>query len=174
MIPSFSCHFSTRSLFFATGVAVFGLVGCSHVPRVVTEYKIDVQQGNYITQDMIAQLRPGLSKDQVRYILGTPLLTDIFHGERWDYLYRLEKGKTGEVESRKFSVFFTDGVLARVSGDVVAAQLAKEGEGAAGEADNASKQRVVDLGSIPADGSVTPPPLEQKGFFGKLMEKVGL
>ncbi|MDD5249376.1 MAG: outer membrane protein assembly factor BamE [Rhodocyclaceae bacterium] len=82
-------------------------------------YRIDVRQGNMVTQEMVAQLKPGLTKDQVRFVLGTPLLTDVFHADRWDYVYRLQKGD-GEVQHRRFVVFFEDGKLARVDGDVVA------------------------------------------------------
>lgn len=145
------------------------VVGCSSVPRLVTEYRIDVQQGNVLTQDMVSQLRPGLTKEQVRYILGTPLLTDVFHGDRWDYIYRLQKGKTGEVETRQFSVFFVDGKLARVGGNVVPAQGGEAGADAVPQ----SKQQVIDLGSIPQDGSAPMPPEEERGFFGKMLEKVG-
>ena len=147
-------------------LAVLVLGACSSVPRIVSEYRIDVQQGNVLTQDMVAQLRPGLSRDQVRFILGTPMLVDMFHADRWDYVYRLQKGKTGEVETRRFSVFFdADGRLYRVAGDVVAAQGNEE------PAPDV-KSRVLDLGSI--DGDVPIPPAEEKGFFGRRMEKVGL
>ena len=138
---------------------------CSSVPRIVNEYKIDVQQGNVLTQDMVAQLRPGQTKDQVRFILGSPVLTDMFHANRWDYVYRMQKGN-GEIEMRKFSTFFdVNGRLARVTGDVQAAQ--------AGDASTVpeSRTREIDLGSID-EGSVAPP-LEEKGFFGKMMESVG-
>ena len=81
-------------------------------------YRIDVRQGNMVTQEMVAQLRPGQTRDQVRFILGTPLLTDVFHGDRWDYVYRLQKGN-GEIQQRRFVVFFDDGKLVRVGGDVV-------------------------------------------------------
>jgi len=93
--------------------------GCSYVPRIpgVTPYKIDIQQGNYISQDMVSQLKPGMSKDQVRNVLGTPLLNDIFHAERWDYLY-WHQAPSGKRESRRLVVFFDDNRLARVGGDV--------------------------------------------------------
>lgn len=147
-------------------LAVLVLGACSSVPRIVTEYRIDVQQGNVLTQDMVAQLRPGLSRDQVRFILGTPMLVDMFHADRWDYVYRLQKGKTGEIETRRFTVFFdADGRLYRVSGDVVAVQGNEEPVPDV-------KSRVLDLGSI--DGDVPIPPPEEKGFFGRMMEKVGL
>lgn len=81
-------------------------------------YRIDVRQGNMVTQDMVAQLKPGLTKDQVRFVLGTPLLADVFHADRWDYVYRLQTGD-GEVQQRRLAVFFEDGKLVRLGGDVV-------------------------------------------------------
>ena len=59
------------------------------MPRIpgVTPYRIEIQQGNYVSQDMVAQLKPGMTKEQVRFVLGTPLVTDIFHADRWDYVY---------------------------------------------------------------------------------------
>ena len=76
------------------------LAGCG-VPRIpgITPYKMEVQQGNFVSQDMVAQLKAGMSKDQVRSTLGTPLLIDIFHGERWDYVYWRED-EAGKREHR--------------------------------------------------------------------------
>lgn len=85
----------------------------------LSPYRIDVRQGNLVTQEMVAQLKPGLSRDQVRFILGSPLVTDMFHGDRWDYVYRFQPGR-GEVQQRRLAIFFDDGKLVRVSGDVVA------------------------------------------------------
>lgn len=103
-------------------------------------YRIDVRQGNMVTQEMVAQLKPGLSRDQVRFILGTPLLTDIFHADRWDYVYRFQAGSSGEVQQRRLVVFFDDGKLVRVGGDVV-------GEDPAAAATTAAKPaaRVIEI-----------------------------
>ena len=104
------------------------LAACSSLPSMpsmpnvsgwLTPYKIDVRQGNYVTQEMVSQLKPGMSKDQVRYALGSPLLTDMFHADRWDYVYRLQQGN-GKVEERKIIVYFDQAKLIRVAGDVVA------------------------------------------------------
>jgi outer membrane protein assembly factor BamE len=97
------------------------LPGCGYVPRIpgVTPYRMDVQQGNYVTQEMVSQLKQGMSKDQVRLVLGTPLLTDIFHADRWDYVYWREEGASGKREERKLAVFFKDDKLMRLDGDVV-------------------------------------------------------
>lgn len=156
----------TFSRFAGTLFLATVLSGCSAVPRIVNEYKIDVQQGNVLTQEMVSQLKPGLTKDQVRFILGTPVLADVFHSNRWDYVYRLQKGNTGEVEVRKFTAFFdANDKLVRVAGDVTAAQ-----ESDATAAPVAST-REIDLGSIDADAVA--PPVEEQGFFGKMMESVG-
>jgi outer membrane protein assembly factor BamE len=98
------------------------MAACASTPGVtslLTPYRVDVRQGNYVSQDMVAQLKPGLTRDQVRFILGTPLITDMFHGERWDYVYRMQPGR-GDVEQRHLAVFFSDGKLARLGGDVAA------------------------------------------------------
>ena len=106
--------------FAALSLAVLG--GCSYVPSIpgFTPYRIDIQQGNYISPEMVAALRPGMSKEQVRLALGTPLLTDIFHADRWDYVYWYEK-RGAKPELRKLTVFFEDGKLMRLDGDLVAA-----------------------------------------------------
>jgi len=149
-----------------TAILVAVVSGCSSVPRIVNEYKIDVQQGNVLNQDMVSQLKPGLTKDQVRFILGTPVLMDMFHANRWDYVYRLQKGNTGAVEMRKFSTYFdASDKLIRVAGDVTAAQASDEAAGPE------NRMRELDLGSVAADAVA--PPLEEKGFFGKMMESVG-
>ena len=103
------------------------LAACSSAPRIteyLSPYRIDVRQGNMVSQEMVAQLKPGLSRDQVRFILGTPLVTDMFHADRWDYVYRLQPGH-GDVQQRVLTVFFRDNVLVRVAGDVVAEDTSK-------------------------------------------------
>ena len=92
---------------------------------LITPYRIEIQQGNYMTQEMVAQLKPGLTRDQVRFVMGTPLLTDIFHDERWDYVFVRQRANSREVEHRRIAVFFEDGKLKRVDGDVVAAAAGK-------------------------------------------------
>jgi outer membrane protein assembly factor BamE len=104
---------------------IFGLIaGCSNLS--LSPYRIDVRQGNLVTQEMAAQLKPGMSRDQVRFVLGTPLLADPFHAERWDYVYRFKPGY-GDAQQRRLTVFFQDGKLARVEGDVVPAGTAQPG-----------------------------------------------
>jgi outer membrane protein assembly factor BamE len=78
-------------------------------------YRPTIQQGNFVSQEMLAQLQPGMTRDQVRFVLGTPLLTDIFHADRWDYTFRLAKGN-GEVTTSGVTVFFKDDKMERFDG----------------------------------------------------------
>ncbi len=79
-------------------------------------YSLDIQQGNIINQDMIDQLRPKMTKRQVLYIMGSSMLVDIFHQERWDYLYSEQPGGESRKQKR-LSLFFKDDLLAGVQGD---------------------------------------------------------
>jgi outer membrane protein assembly factor BamE len=82
------------------------LLGCS-------PHKLEIQQGNIITDEMLAKLKTGMNQKQVRYLLGTPQLTDPFHANRWDYLYSLRED--GEETERKHLVLFFDGdILSRI------------------------------------------------------------
>jgi outer membrane protein assembly factor BamE len=100
------------------------LMACSSsggITSYLTPYRIDIRQGNMVTQEMVAQLKPGQTKDQVRFILGTPMVADMFHADRWDYVYRFRPGRNpDDVQQRHLIVFFDNGKLARLDGDVVA------------------------------------------------------
>jgi outer membrane protein assembly factor BamE len=96
------------------------VAACDLAPRL-RPYRIEIQQGNYITQEMVAQLSPGLTRDQVRFVLGTPLVSDIFHEERWDYVFRRQRANSREVEYRRMAVFFEEGRLKRIEGDAASA-----------------------------------------------------
>ena len=81
-------------------------------------YRIDIQQGNVVSAEQLAQVRAGMTREQVRFLLGTPLLTDPFHDGRWDYLFRLRDGATGEVRQRRLTIWFgKDGKLERYEAD---------------------------------------------------------
>ncbi len=144
------------------------LTACSNPLKSINPYKIDIQQGNVLTQEMVAQLKPGQTRDQVRYILGTPLLADVFHQERWDYVYSYRSGTTGVFETRQFSVFFDkDNRLVKATGDVESAVMDDL-------AVPAARTQVVDFGTLPTDGSGVPmPPPEGPGFFQSLIKSVG-
>jgi len=96
-------------------LATLMLSGCS-LYRSLGVYKLDVNQGNYVTQDMVERLKVGQTRQQVTSAIGSPLLADPFHVDRWDYPY--EFARQGQVlERRKFTVYFVDDKLARWEGD---------------------------------------------------------
>ncbi|MFK8068722.1 MAG: outer membrane protein assembly factor BamE [Gammaproteobacteria bacterium] len=136
------------------------LQGCSdnssflakdNLPYVHT---IDIQQGNVITQEMLAQLEYGMDKKKVRFIMGTPLITDTFHSNRWDYVYTFKKARE-QREQRRVTLFFEDELLTRVEGDIKAAH---------GEIKTDS--RIVE--------SIEVPPAEAPGLFSRVKEKLSL
>ncbi len=77
-------------------------------------YRINIQQGNYLDQSAVNQVKEGMTRSQVRYLLGTPLATDPFTKDRWDYIYYLKKGRTRHVDSRRVTVFFEGEKVARL------------------------------------------------------------
>ncbi len=85
----------------------------NNIPGV---YSLDIQQGNIINQDMIDQLRPKMSKRQVLYILGSPMLVDVFHEQRWDYIYSKQPGGESR-EQKRLALFFTEDKLISIQGD---------------------------------------------------------
>jgi outer membrane protein assembly factor BamE len=85
-------------------------------PTFLGPYRPDVHQGNIITKEMVDQLRQGMTRDQVRFMLGTPLLTSEFHKERWDYPYYLNP-RTGPVQIRRLTLYFRDNKLDRFYSD---------------------------------------------------------
>ena len=97
---------------FLAFLAVLTLAaGCGFV------HKIDVQQGNYVTQDAVAKIKDGMTKSEVRQVLGTPLLSDVFHANRWDYYF--SQVKDGKAADRKrFSVFFENDKVVSFGGTV--------------------------------------------------------
>jgi len=92
---------SIRSLLLLLVWALL-LTGCFLKP-----HKIDVQQGNFLDQEAISKLKPGMTRSQVRFLLGTPLITDPFHPERWDYMYIDRKG--GKLKEEKHLTLFFEG-----------------------------------------------------------------
>ncbi|MCX7147740.1 MAG: outer membrane protein assembly factor BamE [Sulfuritalea sp.] len=127
------------------------LAACSTTPQItsyLSPYRMDVRQGNFVTQEMVAQLKPGLTREQVRFILGSPLVADMFHVDRWDYVYRFQPGH-GEAQQRRLVVFFQDNKLTRVAGDVVAE------DGSKAEAPKPAAQ-VIDIPAPAAAGAATP------------------
>jgi outer membrane protein assembly factor BamE len=88
-------------------------------------YRINIQQGNFLNQSAVEQVKAGMTRSQVRYLLGTPMVADSFNKERWDYIYYLKKGRTRHVDSRRVTVYFDGEKVARIdkpSAEVAAAQ----------------------------------------------------
>lgn len=98
------------SALLATGCSNFSFPGV---------YKLDIQQGNLVTQDMVDQLQPGMTQAQVRYILGTPLLVDTFNPLRWEYLYSLQAGGQARTQERLTVYFNDEGLLTGFSGNFI-------------------------------------------------------
>ena len=91
------------------------------VVSVISPYKIDIVQGNFVSSEQVAALKSGMPRTQVRDILGTPLLTDVFHSNRWDYVFAMKRGGAEPVE-RRLTVFFNGDALDRFEGDQMPAE----------------------------------------------------
>ena len=106
-----------KSLFSLSLLTSLTLVSCStilnHLPGV---YTLEIQQGNIIDQTMVDQLRPGMNKRQVLYIMGSPMLDDVFHKNRWDYLYSDKPSGEDNVQ-KQLSLFFENDQIVGVQGD---------------------------------------------------------
>ena len=111
---------SARTVVLSMALVVAG--GCATVDQYLPTwrsfgvYKIDINQGNYLSQDMVDKLKVGMTQAQVKQVLGTPLIASPFRPDRWDYVY--EYTRQGRVvEHRNFAAYFADGKLARWEGD---------------------------------------------------------
>jgi len=103
--------------------AVTLVAGCStydsvtqKIAQSITPYRITVVQGNFVSKEAAAQMQVGMSRAQVRQLLGTPLLSDMFHADRWDYLFYFKRGSTSIVQQRDFIVIFANDRVASWSG----------------------------------------------------------
>lgn len=113
-------------------VLLLPLAACSNLSNYLptfTPHKIEIRQGNLITQDMRARIRIGMTPLQVKAVLGAPLIADPFHADRWDYLYRLER-KGQVVQQQRLTLYFENGLLARIDDATpLAASAMSEGAG---------------------------------------------
>jgi outer membrane protein assembly factor BamE len=131
------------------------LAGCATVEEYMPTlrsfgvYKIDINQGNYLSQDMVDRLKVGMTRQQVRLVLGTPLVNSAFRDNRWDYIY--EFARQGKVrEHRQFTVYFAEDKLARWEGDEM-------------------PPSVVDLNRLASDKALQGVPKDDdKGFLERL------
>jgi outer membrane protein assembly factor BamE (lipoprotein component of BamABCDE complex) len=110
-------HMNCIARVLATTLLV-GLTACS-------PYRIEIQQGNYVSRDAMSQVKPGMNKEQVRAILGTPLINDIFHVDRWDYVFTRSAVNSRDVEKRKATLHFKDDILKSIEADVLPTERAK-------------------------------------------------
>jgi outer membrane protein assembly factor BamE len=107
-----------RALLSATAIALLG--GCASQLQtsetlfgLVTPYRMEIVQGNVVTQEQIERVKPGMNRRQVRDALGTPLLTDVFHGDRWDYLFTIRR-QGAEPQRRSVTLRFEGDVLTKI------------------------------------------------------------
>ena len=96
------------------------VTACSPSLPSIKPYKMPIQQGNLVTSKMMMQLKPGMTKTQVRFVMGTPLINDSFHKDQWDYFYQMEKDGA-IIEKRRVILMFEKDLLAKVKGDVIPA-----------------------------------------------------
>jgi len=87
------------------------------VANAITPYRINIVQGNFVSREAVSQLREGMTRDQVKFLLGTPLLNDVFHADRWDYVFSFRRGNTPVVQQRRYTVYFEGDRLVKFSGD---------------------------------------------------------
>lgn len=161
--------------------AVVALAGCSsydsvtqRIAQSITPYRITVVQGNFVSQEKAAQLQAGMTREQVRALLGTPLLADMFHADRWDYLFYFKRGSTSIVQQRDLVVNFSGDrvtswtgadnlpseldLLADIDGDrggkkAKAAAAAKKASEAAAAASAAQAAAAASPATVPASGA---------------------
>ena len=116
-------HYGVQKAFIVLACALVGAcssTGTSAVNPVnwITPYKVDVIQGNFVSKEQIELLQPGMSRDQVKAVLGTPLMASLFHADRWDYVFTLKRQGV-EPQSFKYTVFFKNDLLERFAGDAM-------------------------------------------------------
>jgi outer membrane protein assembly factor BamE len=119
-------------------------------------HKIDIQQGNVVDQEMLDQLKPKMNKKQVKFIMGTPVLIDPFHNERWEYIYSFQEGGTVR-EQRHITLHFENDKLAFISGDIEISNIPKQ------EYKIITEENAI---IVPISNK------EEKGFFGRLFDKI--
>jgi outer membrane protein assembly factor BamE len=115
---------NARTSWLVLGCALLGASGCV--------YRMNIQQGNFLDGKAVAQLQTGMTRAQVRYLLGTPMVPEAFDNERWDYLYYLKIGRLHRAQQRRVTVYFATDKVARIE---------KEGAPAANEQADAVAQR---------------------------------
>jgi outer membrane protein assembly factor BamE len=111
----------TFTLATVAGMAAALLAGCGYLDgarKLVDPYKNDVVQGNFVSREQVEFLKPGMTRQQVRDVLGTPLVASVFHADRWDYVFTLER-RGAETQKYRLTVYFNGDVMDRVTGDTM-------------------------------------------------------
>ena len=124
-------------------------VGC------IRTYKLDIQQGNVVTAELVSQLQLGMTRREVQYILGTPLVTDPFHVDRWDYFFTRKQGGATTREQRLITVVFKDDKLDRVEGSA-----------------NLQTVAVSEVDAPPDSTTINSPDQNKPGMFKRLWSKI--
>lgn len=117
-----SCHRVCLGLLLAASASLVACGGLNQastrIAGVITPYKIDIVQGNFVSKEQAQAIKPGMSRAQVRDILGTPLLASIFHADRWDYVFTFKRQGLAP-QARKVSVFFKGDALERIDAEAL-------------------------------------------------------
>lgn len=160
------------------GVLAAGVAGCAgtgeRLSSMVTPYKVDVVQGNFISREQVQALQPGMGRQQVRELLGTPLMVSLFHGDRWEYVFTLKRPGV-EAQTRKLTVFFKDNVMDRVEGDempseseFVASLSSKRSQATVPQLEATEEQLARFPKAAPAAGAAAAPAPQPAGSYPPL------
>lgn len=147
-MPAFA-HRSARwgfALLIGAGLAACGSFdgASTRLASVITPYKVDVVQGNFVSREQVEALQAGMGRQQVRDILGTPLVSSLFHADRWEYVFTLKRPGV-DAQTRKLTVFFKGDALERFEGD----EMPSESEFVASLDSRKGKRKVPVLEATP-------------------------
>ncbi len=140
------------SRIFLALIVTTSLSACSSF-RFPGVYKVGIQQGHIITEEMASQLKLGMSKRQVRFVLGNSLVPDTFNDDRWDYPYSVRRGSQGEITQYLYTVYFENDKLVKTEGDYLPGKAPLSGEKSEKYLDDMNRDDPV-----PTEESSAPPP----------------
>jgi len=113
-----------KLLIIVTCFASLGLAACARTGFV---HKIDIQQGNVVTREQVSRLESGMTRRQVRFIMGSPMVADVFHQDRWDYIYRYQPGY-GAIDEDRVTLHFNEDALDHIVGTIRPVELTEAAE----------------------------------------------
>ena len=157
--PMFSLAYwgARRGAALLIAAAAAGCAGTSErVVGMVTPYRVEVEQGNFVSREQVQALKPGMTRLQVREVLGTPLMTSLFHADRWEYVFTLKRPGV-DVQTRKLTVFFKDNLMERFEGD----EMPTEAEFVASLDSKLSKPKVPQLEATEEQLARAPKPQDE-------------